>query len=111
MADVLPQAHEVLARQPGVASIDDLLAAGMSEWAVHDVVRRGGLELVLPGAYRTPSVGDSDRQPVRGGVPGATGTGDRRPAAAKLIGLRRVPHSDSVHVLPRPPATPPFGDG
>ena len=30
----------------------------MAPWQVHDLVRRGGLELVLAGAWRTPSVPD-----------------------------------------------------
>lgn len=62
MAAFSAAARQLLARQHGVGSMDDFTAAGMAPWEVGNLVSRQQLELVLPGAWRTRLVPESDLQ-------------------------------------------------
>lgn len=106
MVDLSAEAHATLARQHGVASIPDLLDAGMTRSAIDDVVRRGGLRLVIPGAYRSPSIPDSEVQrcaAVSRARPDLVIAG---PTAGRLMGLRRLPRDDRIHAIAPPASNP-----
>ena len=110
MADLPAATHEILAKQHGAASIRDLLDAGMTRSSINDVVRRGGLELVIPGAYRTPSVAVSELQrcvALSRARPDLVVAG---PTAGRLMGLRRLPTESRIHVIAPPGSHPSIED-
>ncbi|MGA9278048.1 hypothetical protein [Ilumatobacter sp.] len=106
MSDLTTAAHAVLARQHGVASVEDLTGAGMSRPQIKDVVRRGGLELVLSGAYRSPSVADSDWQRCSAVCRAHPELIVAGPTAGRLYELRRLPGDRRIHVIGPPHSHP-----
>lgn len=106
MSDLNATALQLLARQHGVASIDDLITAGLGEWQVKDIVRRGGLELVVNGAYRSPSVADSELQRCAAVCRAHPELVIAGPTAGRLMNLRRLPDDRRIHVLAPPHSHP-----
>lgn len=106
MSDLTPAAHAVLARQHGVASKTDLLDAGMTVRRIRDVVRRGGLMLVLSGAYRSPSVPDGELQRCAAVCRAHPELVVGGPTAGRLHGFRRLPRDRRVHVIGPPHSNP-----
>ena len=106
MSDLTKAAHEVLARQHGAASIEDLAEVGMSARQVKDVIERGGLERVLAGAYRSPSVEADERQRMAAVCRAHPELVIAGPSAGRLYGLRRMPPGVRVDVIGPPHCHP-----
>jgi very-short-patch-repair endonuclease len=106
MAELGHRAQRRLADQHGAASIPDLLESGMSRWEIGDVVRRGGLVQVLPGAYRTPTVHETVLVRCVAVSRARPETVICGPTAALLRGVRRVAGDRSVDVLAPPASNP-----
>jgi hypothetical protein len=106
MSDLTPAADAVLARQHGVASKTDLLGAGMIERQIRDVARRGGLVLVLAGAYRSPSVADEELQRCAAVCRAHPELVIAGPTAGRLYGFRCLPRDHRVHVIGPPHSHP-----
>ena len=106
MADLTRPATDRLAAQHGVASLTDLLDAGMTRWQIGDVVRRGGLIEVLPGAYRSSAVRETQLVRCIAVSRSRPDTAIGGPTAAALRGIRRVAHDGRIHVLARPASNP-----
>jgi very-short-patch-repair endonuclease len=107
MAHLTSEAHRLLARQHGIASIGELIASGVPLHDIRRIERAGGLELVLSGAYRTPSVPFDEVArcaAVCVAHPELTIAG---PTAARLWGFRRVSNLDRrIHVIGPPASNP-----
>lgn len=99
MADLSRSANRRLAAQQGVASLDDLLDSGMTRWQIGDVVRRGGLIEVLPGAYRSAAVRETQLVRCIAVSRSRASTAIGGPTAAALLGIRRVADDGRIHVL------------
>lgn len=106
MAELVRQVHERLARQHGVASTDELLADGVTRWGIGDLVRRGALVPVLPGAYRSPSTPDTEEQRCAALCRAHPELVIAGPTAGRFWELRRLPSDLRVHVLGPPHCHP-----
>lgn len=106
MAALSPEGHRILARQHGVASLADFAAVGIAPWQVHDLVRRGGLELVLPGAWRSPSTASTELQRCAAVCRAHPEVVIAGPTAGRIHGLRRLPHDRRIHVVAPPASNP-----
>ncbi|WP_040491219.1 type IV toxin-antitoxin system AbiEi family antitoxin domain-containing protein [Ilumatobacter nonamiensis] len=106
MSDLSAAAHAVLARQHGVASVEDLIQAGLHRAQIKDIVRRGALELALPGAYRSPSVSDDELQRSAAVCRAHPELVIGGPTAGRLYGLRRMPADQRIHVIAPPHSHP-----
>jgi len=86
----------------GIASISDLKSAGLSDYAVRNLVEMGSLELVLQGAYRLPAVPLDELgrcTAVCAAHPDVVISG---PTAGRMWGFRRIPNDFRVHLLAPP---------
>lgn len=99
MAHLTPQAHAVFARQHGVASPDQLLAAGMSARQVQHLQQAGAIELVLRGAYRTPSAPITELGRCAAVSLARPDVAIAGPTAGRLWGFRRLPRDHRIHVI------------
>ena len=95
----LPSAvHRMFARQHGVASLDQLLGAGLSTRQIENHVANGALISAIRGAYRSPSVPDTELlrcAEISLARPDVVVGG---PTAGRLHGFRRLPPDRRVHV-------------
>jgi hypothetical protein len=99
VAHLGPLAHAVFARQHGVASTRQLLDCGMTQGQLQRLQRSGDLELVLRGAYRTPSSRVTELSrcvAVSAARPDVAIAG---PTAGRLWGFRRLPPDHRIHVI------------
>ncbi len=99
MAHLTPRAHALLARQHGVASTIQLLHSGLSERQVRQLQQTGDLELVLRGAYRTPSAAISELSRCAAVCAARPDVAIAGPTAGRLWGFRRIPPDHRVHVI------------
>ena len=99
-------AHDLLARQHGVISVAQLLAAGMSRRQVEALESDRAIVLVLRGVYRSRSV-RLDQLGRCAAVsllrPEIIVAG---PTAGRLWGFRRLPQDRRVHVVAPPASNP-----
>jgi very-short-patch-repair endonuclease len=99
-------AHELLARQHGVASTAQLLDTGMSARQLRHLQRSQDLELVLRGAYRTPSAPDTELARCAAVCAARSDVAIAGPTAGRLWGFRRLPSDHRIHVLAPPASNP-----
>lgn len=99
MVHLTPQAHAVFARQHGVASSEQLTAAGLSDRQIRHLRQTGGLELVLRGAYRTPSAPVTELGRCAAVCLARHDVAVAGPTAGRLWGFRRLPRDHRIHVL------------
>ena len=106
MPHLTSQAHSLLASQHGVASIEQLVGCGVALHDVRRIQQQGGLELVIRGAYRSPSVPLTELTRCAAVCVAHPQLAIAGPTAGRLWGLRRLPRDRRVHVL-APPASHP----
>ena len=106
MATLSSSAHALLARQHGVASTQQLLDAGMSMRRLQRLQHDGGLELVLRGAYRTPSAPVTELSQCAAVCSARPDVAIAGPTAGRLWGFRRLPPDQRIHVLAPPASNP-----
>ena len=99
MAHLTPHAHGLFARQHGTASVEQLLATGLSLREIRHLQRAGGLELVLRGAYRTPSAPITEESRSAAVCLARPDVAIAGPTAGRLWGLRRLPFDRRIHVI------------
>lgn len=99
MVHLTPSAHALFARQHGAASTRQLLEAGLTPRQLRHLQQSGGLELVLRGAYRTPSVPETESSRCAAVCLARLDVAIAGPTAGRLWGLRRLPHDHRIHVL------------
>lgn len=106
MANLTPSAHRHFAAHHGVASIAQLEDCGVNRHVIRKLEAIGSLELVLQGAYRTPSV-ELDELGRCAAVcvahPQAVISG---PTAGRLWNFRKLPRDKRVHVIVPPHSQP-----
>lgn len=106
MAHLTAAAHRHFATHHGIASVDQLIACGLTYDRIQRIRQDGGLDLVLPGAYRTPSApfGELARcAAVSVAHPEVAIAG---PTAGRLWGFRRLPDDPRIHILAPPRSHP-----
>ena len=106
MATLNPIAHALFARQHGVASTRQLLDAGISERRLQQLQHDGALELVLRGAYRTPSAPVTELSRCAAVCAARPDVAIAGPTAGRLWGFRRLPSDHRIHVLAPPASNP-----
>ncbi len=106
MATLSSSAHALLARQHGVASTQQLLDAGLSMRRLQRLQHDGGLELVLRGAYRTPSAPVTELSQCAAVCSARPDVAIAGPTAGRLWGFRRLPPDQRIHVLAPPASNP-----
>jgi hypothetical protein len=99
VAHLTPQAHAVFARQHGAASVQQLLDAGMSHRQLRHLQQSGALDLVLRGAYRTPSAPLTELGRCAAVCLARADVAIAGPTAGRLWGFRRLPSDRRIHVL------------
>ena len=99
MAHITPHAHELLASQHGAVSVEQLLATGLCIREVRHLQRVGDLELVLRGAYRTPSAPITEASRCAAVCLARPDVVVAGPTAGRLWGLRRQPPDQRIHVI------------
>ena len=99
MARLSPSAHALLARQHGVASTQQLLDSGLSRRQLQRLQQQGGLELVLRGAYRTPSAQITELSQCAAVCSARPDLAVAGPTAGRLWGFRRLPPDHRIHVI------------
>jgi very-short-patch-repair endonuclease len=90
----------------GIASTNQLLAAGMSRHSIRILLDHGNLDSPIKGVYRLPAVPLDELArcaAVCAAHPEAAVSG---PTAGRIWGLRRIPRDRRVHIL-APPASHP----
>lgn len=106
MAHLNAAAHRHFATHHGIASVDQLIACGLTFDRIQRIRQDGGLQLVLPGAYRTPSAPFDELArcaAVSIAHPEVTIAG---PTAGRLWGFRRLPDDRRIHVVAPPRSHP-----
>jgi hypothetical protein len=99
VAHLTPHAHGLFARQHGTASVEQLLATGLSLREIRHLQRAGDLELVLRGAYRTPSAPITEESRSAAVCLARPDVAIAGPTAGRLWGLRRLPFDRRIHVI------------
>lgn len=106
MVHLTLHAHELLARQHGVASTQQLLDTGLSTRQLRHLQQSQDLELVLRGAYRTPSAPDTELARCAAVCAARSDVAIAGPTAGRLWGFRRLPSDHRIHVLAPPASNP-----
>ncbi len=106
MVHLTRHAHELLARQHGVASTQQLLDTGLSARQLRHLQQSEDLELVLRGAYRTPSAPDTELARCAAVCAARSDVAIAGPTAGRLWGFRRLPADHRIHVLAPPASNP-----
>ena len=99
MPRLTASAHLLFAAQHGVASTSQLIDVGLGRRQIDDLARAGAIELVVRGAYRSPSVplGELARcAAVCLARPDVVIAG---PTAGRLWDYRRLPGDHRIHVI------------
>jgi hypothetical protein len=103
-------AHQLFVDQHGVASVDQLRRSGLSMRQIELLADAGALELVLRGAYRSPSRAFDEMARCSGvclARPHAVIAG---PTAGRLWGFRQLPPDRRIHVVVPPASNPAIAD-
>lgn len=106
MAHLTAAAHRHLATHHGIASIDQLIACGLTFDRIQRIRQDGGLDLVLPGAYRTPSTPFDELARCAAVSIAHPEVAIAGPTAGRLWGFRRLPDDHRIHVLAPPRSHP-----
>lgn len=96
----LPSAvHRLFARQHGAASTNQLVAAGLSERQIEVLSRNGTIVRVARGAFRSPSVPDSELMRCAALSLAHPHIAIAGPTAGRLWGFRHLPSDQRIHLL------------
>lgn len=104
------RAHQLFATQHGVASVEQLCQGGLSTRQIELLADAGALELVLRGAYRSPSRAFDEMARCSGvclARPRAVVAGL---TAGRLWGFRGLPRDRRIHVIVPPASNPAIAD-
>jgi hypothetical protein len=104
------RAHELFVNQHGVASVAQLRQSGLSTRQIELLADAGALELVLRGAYRSPSRAFDEMARCSGvclARPHAVIAG---PTAGRLWGFRQLTPDRRIHVVVPPASNPAIAD-
>lgn len=99
MVHLTRHAHELLARQHGVASTQQLLDTGLSARQLRHLQQSQDLELVLRGAYRTPSAPTTELGQCAAVCAARPDVAIAGPTAGRLWGFRRLRPDRRIHVI------------
>lgn len=99
MAHVPPEIHQLFRRQYGVASTTQLLDAGLTRSQLARLTRRGDLESMMRGVFRSPSVPDTELARCLAVVLAHPLVAVGGVTAGRLWGFRRMAHDRRVHVI------------
>ena len=106
MGHLTQSAHRLFATQHGVASVEQLVDAGLTRRRIKDLESHGTIVSVVRGAYRSASV-DLDELGRSAAVclarPDVVIAG---PTAGRIWGFRRLPRDHRVHVVAPPASNP-----
>jgi very-short-patch-repair endonuclease len=106
MGHLTQSAHRLFAIQHGVASVEQLVDAGLTRRRIKDLESHGTIVSVVRGAYRSASV-DLDELGRSAAVclarPDVVIAG---PTAGRIWGFRRLPRDLRVHVVAPPASNP-----
>jgi very-short-patch-repair endonuclease len=94
------------AAQHAVVAKDSLTAAGLSDRQIHRLVQQGVIERVLHGAYRFTGAPVDELARLVAASTRSSGLIVAGPSAGRLLGYRRMPPAEKVHVLAPPAAHP-----
>ncbi|MEM9517235.1 MAG: type IV toxin-antitoxin system AbiEi family antitoxin domain-containing protein [Actinomycetota bacterium] len=106
MSHLPATAHQLFARQHGVAATTQLLEAGLHRRQIETISRCGDIRLVIRGVYQTPSVqldGFGRAAAVCLARPDVVVSGV---TAGSIWGFRRLPPDARTHVIAPPSANP-----
>lgn len=106
MAHLTPEAHQHLASHHGIASVEQLIDCGLTFDRIQRIRQDGGLELVLPGAYRTPSAPFDELARAAAVTTAHPELAIAGPTAGRLWGFRRLPPDHRIHVIAPPGSHP-----
>ncbi len=106
MAHLTASAHDHFARQHGVASVDQLVDAGISRRQIERLEEDGAIELVLRGVYRSRSVRADELARCAAICLARHGVAIAGPTAGRLWGFRRLRRDQRVHILAPPASNP-----
>ncbi len=91
--------HHLFARQHGVASSDQLLAAGMSLRQIETHSQHGSLISVVRGAYRSASVAETELARCAALCLAHRHAAIAGPTAGRLWGYRKLPLDRRIHLI------------
>lgn len=106
MPHLSPAVHHLFAAQHGVASLDQLLATGLSVSQLRRLESRGAVERVLNRAYRSPSVPFDDLARCAAVCLARPAVVIAGPTAGRIRGYRRNPRDLRIHFLSPPGSHP-----
>lgn len=106
MTQLTSGAHQLFARQHGVASVDQLRSSGLSRRSIERLEELGAIELVLRGTYRSSSVELDDLGRCAAVCLARPNTVIAGPTAGRLWGFRRLSRDRRVHVIAPPASNP-----
>lgn len=106
MGQLTPAAHHHFATQHGVASVAQLLDAGLGLRSIERLERDGAIELVVRGVYRSCSVHLDELGRCAAVCLLRDDVVVAGPTAGRLWGFRRLPKDDRVHVIGPPASNP-----
>jgi very-short-patch-repair endonuclease len=106
MAHLTAAAHRHFATHHGIASVDQLIACGLTFDRIQRIRQDGGLDLVLPGAYRTPSAPFDELARCAAVCIAHPEVAIAGPTAGRLWGFRRLPDDHQIHILAPPRSHP-----
>ncbi len=106
MTQLTSEAHQLFARQHGVASVGQLRSGGLSSRSIERLEELGAIALVLRGAYRSSSVELDDMGRCAAVCLARSNTVIAGPTAGRLWGFRRLPHDHRIHVISPPASNP-----
>jgi hypothetical protein len=106
MVSLTAPAHDHFARQHGVASVPQLVQAGVDRRQIERLAETGAIELVLRGVYRSRSVQLDELGRCAAICLTRPDIAIAGPTAGRLWRFRRLPRDERVHVLAPPASNP-----
>lgn len=106
MANLTDTAHDHFARQHGVASLRQLVEAGISRRQIERLEEDGAIQLVVRGVYRSRSVQLDELGRCAAICLARKDVAIAGPTAGRLWEFRRLPRDDRTHVLAPPASNP-----
>ncbi|MFN3257690.1 MAG: hypothetical protein ACE37B_18565 [Ilumatobacter sp.] len=101
-------AHDLFARQHGVASLDQLIGTGLTAGEIEHLSLRGALRSLVKGSYGSPSVQVTEQSMAAALCLARPHVAVAGPSAGRLWGFRRLGSDRRLHVI-APPAAQPAG--
>jgi len=101
MSNLPAAVHRLFSRQHGAASTDQLIGAGLSARQIEVLTRNGTIIRVMRGAFRSPSVPDTELLRCAAVSLAHPAVAIAGPTAGRLWEFRRLPNDRRVHLLAR----------